>query len=205
MKKRHSNSCIYVAVLYKLHFCFAKLLNTHKTFCYTQRARMTARSLVTTKLGPVVGEQIISSGCSKPVHRFLGIPYAKAPVGQFRFRRPVPLDTPWSEPLQATQWPPQCPQFSATPFNKACEPYFKNSTQSEDCLKLNIWSPDVSGVFSAAEEGSLKRPVLVWIHGGGLVAGTASFDLYDGELFASEHDLVFVSFNYRLVILFVCT
>ncbi|KAH9399674.1 hypothetical protein TYRP_017664 [Tyrophagus putrescentiae] len=159
---------------------------------------MTARSLVTTKLGPVVGEQIISSGCSKPVHRFLGIPYAKAPVGQFRFRRPVPLDTPWSEPLQATQWPPQCPQFSATPFNKACEPYFKNSTHSEDCLKLNIWSPDVSGVFSAAEEGSLKRPVLVWIHGGGLVAGTASFDLYDGELFASEHDLVFVSFNYRL-------
>lgn len=148
-------------------------------------------SQVITKFGPVVGEKILGNGCAKPVNRYLGIPYAKAPVGKLRFRKPVPLDTQWKEPFQATEWPSQCPQFVPTPFNKSSEKYFKNKNYSEDCLKLNVWSPDVN-----VSSNQLK-PVLVWIHGGGLLAGTASFDLYDGELLSSQQNIVFVSFNYR--------
>lgn len=122
-------------------------------------------SQVITKYGPIVGEKIFVKGCTNPVNRYLGIPYAKAPVGQLRFRKPAPLNSKWKEPFKATEWPPQCPQFVLTPFNSASEKYFKNKNYSEDCLKLNVWSPDVQ---VSPDQKPVLKPVLVWIHGGGL-------------------------------------
>jgi para-nitrobenzyl esterase len=88
------------------------------------------------------------------VASFKGIPYAAAPIGEYRWRTPQPV-IPWKEVRDATKDCADCPQ-QAWPGSKA--------TQSEDCLFLNVWAP------ATASKGS-KLPVMVWIHGGGFTGG----------------------------------
>ena len=151
----------------------------HLAFCEEKQ-----EVLVETKNGPVIGEKIVEQDSS--LDRFLGIPYAKPPVGKLRFRRPVPAE-PWKQPIQATKWPNLCVQ-SKTP---GMEVLNLNQNFTEDCLYLNIWSPDVK-----AEPNKL-RPVLFWIHGGALIFGGSSFLLYDGRTLAKMADAVVVTINYR--------
>ena len=99
---------------------------------------------------------------------FLGIPYAQPPVGELRFKKPLPLEQ-WSETLDATQWPNSCLQ------NKMQNEFFNQNT-SEDCLYLNIWSPK-----DKTSEETLK-PVLFWIHGGALTAGSSVEKFYSGGI-----------------------
>ena len=87
------------------------------------------------------------------VNEFLGVPYAAPPVGDLRFRAPVP-HAPWTTPIQATQVGALCPQIRPV------------ATGSEDCLHLNIYAP--AGAVAAG------RPVMVFIPGGGFVQGSAS-------------------------------
>ena len=108
---------------------------------------------------------------------FKGIPYARPPVGALRWRPPQPVH-PWSGALEATRFRSDCIQP-----RRAGLPAFS----LEDCLYINVWHP------AAAAEG--PRPVMVWIHGGGLVRGGAS--IYPLESLARE-GIVAVSFNYRL-------
>lgn len=148
---------------------------------------------VVTKLGPIKGQIVNSPYENLPVSQFLGIPYAKPPIKDLRFLRPVPITDKWTEPLDATTFPSQCIQnkeLALSPFN---EPLVLNRNFSEDCLYLNIWSPDVS----VSSEDFLK-PVLVWIHGGALTIGTSSFDLYNGEVLALAADAIVVTINYRV-------
>ena len=112
---------------------------------------------------------------------FKGIPYARPPVGDLRFKPPQPAE-PWSDTLEATEFGP----ISIQAVDGDEDPQFP---QSEDCLTLNVWTPGIDG-------GS--RPVMVWIHGGGWIAGSSRDPWYDGASFASRGDLVFVSINYRL-------
>ena len=114
---------------------------------------------------------------------FLGIPYAQPPVGELRFNGPLPLGQ-WSETLDATQWPNSCLQ------NKMQNEFF-NQNMSEDCLYLNIWSPK-----DKTSEETLK-PVLFWIHGGGLTAGSSVEKFYSGHVLAAKGDIVVVTINYR--------
>lgn len=137
--------------------------------------------------GPIVGDKIVEQG--RDLHRFLGIPYAQPPVGKLRFRRPVPVE-PWNQSINALQWPNNCVQFLSGIEAESPERYH-NQNFSEDCLYLNIWSPN-----SEVDEANL-RPVLVWIHGGGLILGGSSFFLYDGRTLAAMSDAVVVSLNYR--------
>lgn len=137
--------------------------------------------------GPIVGSLVPSHYHQTEVNQFLGIPYARPPVGELRFRRPVPVE-PWSSPLEAKHWPNSCPQL-ITPIDG--QPAFANSNFTEDCLYLNVWSPSV-------ENGEDKLlPVLFFIHGGGLVFGSSSFDLYSGQTLASVANAVVVTTNYR--------
>ncbi|WP_340643939.1 carboxylesterase family protein [Phenylobacterium sp.] len=114
---------------------------------------------------------------------FYGIPYAAAPTGQTRFRAPKPAGA-WAGVRKATekgsaalQTPHFIPGFAAS------------GPQDEDCLNLNVFTPATDGA---------KRPVMVWIHGGGFTHGAGYEPLYDGGPLAERGDVVVVSLNYRL-------
>lgn len=111
---------------------------------------------------------------------FKGIPYAAPPVGANRWRSPQPV-TPWKNVLDATKDCADCPQ-RAWPGSK--------STQSEDCLFLNVWAP------SSATSKS-KLPVMFWIHGGAFVGGSGSGPGSAGHAFA-KNGVLLVTINYRL-------
>lgn len=131
---------------------------------------------VETAHGPVTGT--VSEG----IAAFRGIPYAAPPVGDLRWRPPQP-PRPWSEPLAATQLPPSGPQNRS-----ALTPLPDN--YSEDCLYLNLWTP-------AAQQPAARRPVMVWIHGGGFQQGGSGQAIYNGQALA-QAGVVVVTINYRI-------
>ena len=144
---------------------------------------------VTIKNGPIVGETITAD--DRQLSRFLGIRYGQPPVGKLRFRRPLPVQK-WTEPLQALNWPNGCIQPMNHPFVILTKHLTLNQNISEDCLYLNVWSPKVGET-----DDDKLLPVLVWIHGGGFVAGTSSFDPYNAEILTAKANAVVVTINYR--------
>ena len=130
-----------------------------------------------TRLGAVQGTE------RESVERFLGLPYAAPPVGEWRWREPQPA-APWQGIHDATQFPDRCWQ-APPPDVLSGRP--TPGELSEDCLYLNIYTP---------AGGGSGRPVLFWIHGGAYVIGTAN--TYDGTALARDHDVVVVAVNYRL-------
>jgi len=136
---------------------------------------MMPNTLVQTSSGLVQGVQEGSNSCWK------GIPYAQPPLLKRRFLPPQPPEG-WSGVLQATHFGPMAMQ----PPNMPAE-LLRRLSMSEDCLTLNIWSPGAD---------SQRRPVLVWIHGGGWLIGSGR--LHDGTSLATRGDMVVVTLNYRL-------
>ncbi len=120
------------------------------------------------------------------VHVFKGIPYATPPVGEARWRPPVPAPA-WDGVREATRFGPTCMQLGYRPLGIYAHDL---GAMSEDCLTLNIWTP----------EEARNAPVFVWIHGGALSAGSSSEPIYDGAALA-RRGLVVVSINYRLGVL----
>jgi para-nitrobenzyl esterase len=117
------------------------------------------------------------------VRTFKGIPYAAAPVGPLRWRAPQPV-VPWTGVRKAAEYPARCMQGRIF-----ADMVFHDSGPSEDCLYLNLWMP--------ANPPVAKLPVMVWIHGGGFVAGSSSEPRQDaGNL--SKMGVMVVSLNYRL-------
>ena len=123
--------------------------------------------------GPVRGT-VTAAG----VREFLGIPYAAPPVGNLRWRAPVPR-APWFQTLDATHFANHCPQ-PASPFGI--------ESTTEDCLFLNVFTPDTNDFRQL-------RPVMVWIHGGALVTGESND--YDPTAMVQDGVIV-VTINYRL-------
>ncbi len=131
---------------------------------------------------PAEGVVVTSSGAvagvlQGDVNRFLGIPYAQAPVGALRWRAPLPTAC-WPQVRPANAFGAVCPQQLGD----------GGLVGAEDCLTLNVFAP--VGVAGA--------PVMVWIHGGGNVQGSSSDPIYDGQELASREGVVVVSLNYRL-------
>ncbi len=156
--------------------------------------------LVRTRQGLVHG-QIQGS-----VAWFLGIPYAAPPVGDLRWKPPLPPDS-WTGEREARAYGPVCPQLQkqsigntqdldpSAHFSQDCPEDCQGDwccVGSEDCLYANVWT-------TAAAPGE-KRPVMVWIHGGGWNNGSGGLDIYQGAHLA-ELGAVVVTFNYRLGIL----
>lgn len=111
---------------------------------------------------------------------FKAIPYAAPPVGDLRWRPPEAPPS-WSGVRDASAMGPVCYQSGGL--------FGAGANQSEDCLTLNIWTP--------LHRSGAKLPVMVWVHGGGFVAGSGSTPFYDGTAFARD-GVVLVSLNYRL-------
>jgi para-nitrobenzyl esterase len=130
--------------------------------------------LLDTPQGPVQGYLENNS------HSYLGIPYARPPVGDLRWRPPQPIAA-WEAVLDATELAQSCPQF-APPFNVLMG--------EEDCLYLNVWIPE--------NRPKQPMPVMVWIHGGGFTAGKAAYSEADGQRLAAQTGSVVVAMNYRL-------
>jgi para-nitrobenzyl esterase len=126
-------------------------------------------------------------GCeSRGIRVFRGIPFARPPVGRLRFRAPEPPE-PWAGTRSALRPGPAAIQASLPVLRSL--PLAAGRRQSEDCLYLNVFTPGLDGA---------RRPVLVWIHGGGFLIGSGSTALYDGRRLARAGDVVVVTLNYRL-------
>jgi para-nitrobenzyl esterase len=135
--------------------------------------------------GPIKIETGLISGVpgkSRGVLAFKGVPYAAPPVGKLRFAAPQ-RPVAWEGVRKADQFGAICPQGG--PNN----PNAPKPNMNEDCLFANVWT----GAASPLE----KRPVYVWIYGGGFTGGSGSEPQYDGEALAKK-GLVVVTFNYRL-------
>ena len=117
------------------------------------------------------------------VRTFKGIPYAAPPVGNLRWKAPQTVQ-PWTGVRKASEYGPRCMQ--ARIYD---DMVFHDAGPSEDCLHLNLWMP--------AEPATKKLPVMVWIHGGGFIAGASSEPRQDGGNLSKRGVLV-VSMNYRM-------
>ena len=118
------------------------------------------------------------------IQKYFGIPYAKPPIGDLRWKAPQPLDN-WRGGPKETK------QFAARPMQKLIwgDMNSRSNGVSEDCLYLNVWTPTT--------RSSKNLPVLVYFFGGGFVAGDGSEPRYDGEAMAQK-GIVVVTVNYRL-------
>src|SRR5215831_7411794 len=117
------------------------------------------------------------------IRSFKGIPFAQPPVGELRWREPLPPKN-WSGIRNADEFGPRCMQRTSP----GADYWFRSSGMSEDCLYLNVWTP--------AKSASEKLPVLVYIFGGGFQNGDGSEPRYDGGNMART-GMVAVSVNYR--------
>ncbi|XP_043981767.1 carboxylesterase 3 [Gambusia affinis] len=149
--------------------------------------------VVSLKSGQIRGDYVTVKGTERRVKRYLGIPFAKPPVGPLRFAAPESPE-PWEGERDGTQQPPMCIQDREIVVNIsiALSMDFTVPEVSEDCLYLNIYTP-------AEITPEVKLPVMVWIHGGGLVMGAAS--QYDYSSFTAYENVVTVIIQYRLGIL----
>ena len=120
-------------------------------------------------------------------HAFLGIPYARPPVNDLRWKAPQPPQ-PWSGSRAATSMAPMCAQIGSF-FGEPDPATFGQLVGSEDCLYVNVWRPNSS---------SDNLPVLYWIHGGSNLKGSAREPLYNGAYLATKANAVVVTVQYRL-------
>ena len=120
------------------------------------------------------------------VNAFKGVPYGASTAGANRFKPPTKL-SPWTGIKETTAWGASAPQGPPTeiPEVAATIPKFDIS---EDCLRLNVWSNALNG----------RKPVMVWLHGGGFASGSGSYSIYDGANLARTRDVVTVTVNHRL-------
>lgn len=130
--------------------------------------------VVETTSGPVQGT------AEGDLEVFRGIPYAAPPVGDRRWKPPAAV-TPWTDARDATDFGPACPQDPDE------HEMAEGTPTSEDCLTVNVWTPSTTG----------RAPVMVFVHGGGFVAGSTRDPWYDGARLA-ERGVVLVTFQYRV-------
>src|SRR5450432_2348179 len=123
------------------------------------------------------------------IHIFKGVPFAAPPVGHLRWQKPQPVK-PWDAVRKCDAFGASPVQVKPVPFSMWSKEFLiPDEPISEDCLYLNVWT--------GAKQQQEKRPVIVWIYGGGFSSGGSGCPIYDGEAMAKK-GIVFVSINYRV-------
>lgn len=130
---------------------------------------------------------LVSGKLEGDLQVYRGLPFAQAPVGALRWQPAQPA-TPWTGVLKANDFGPGCLQKTQMTAAERAMSGAAPDSVSEDCLTLNIWAP---------AKTDRPLPVMVWLHGGGHVAGAGSLPFYDGSSFARD-GVVLVTVNYRL-------
>jgi para-nitrobenzyl esterase len=140
------------------------------------------------KTGPVVETATgkIRGLVIDKVNAFKGIRYAASTAGANRFMPPV-KPAPWTGVKDTVEWGEEAPQGPHTEIAEVASTIPK-LTVGEDCLALNVWTNSFTG----------KRPVMVWLHGGGFASGNGCYTMYDGANLARKRDVVTVTINHRL-------
>ncbi|KAF2404350.1 alpha/beta-hydrolase [Trichodelitschia bisporula] len=137
---------------------------------------------IKTTSGPVIGH------VAGNVTEYLGIPFGESTAGANRFMAPKPYKS--DKTITAAKFGPGCPSQPRPAAAHMAE--LAAGPVSEDCLFVNVWTPSVGGA---------KKPVMLWIFGGGFSLGDASTPMYNGAKLAANQDVVVASFNYRTNIL----
>ncbi|RVE72128.1 hypothetical protein OJAV_G00058620 [Oryzias javanicus] len=174
----------------------AALLFGHLLLALTAEVLLAAESsdpAVTLKNGRIRGDFATVRGTDRRVKQYLGVPYARPPVGPLRLAAPQSAE-PWEGERDCTRQPAMCIQDpELVVLVSQTMSMTSNPTEiSEDCLYLNVYTP-------AEATKADKLPVMVWIHGGGLTMGAAS--QFDGSPLAAYENMVVVVIQYRLGIL----
>lgn len=154
---------------------------------YPSRTR-SPHPLVLTKDGRLLGVRTSFEG--RPLHAFYGVPFARPPVGRFRFMPPVAANT-WRHVRSARHFKAPCMQKLDDVHYPVHLKMLQNA--SEDCLYLNVWTP----VVERSRHTPLV-PVVVILHGGGFSFGNTGSLLYDGSALAAQGNVTVVSMNFRL-------
>ncbi|XP_055377342.1 juvenile hormone esterase [Condylostylus longicornis] len=138
---------------------------------------------IVTALGKVRGTYLTSQA-GRNFYAFRGIRYAQPPIGFLRFKAPVAVEQ-WFDIFDATKDGPMCPQDGTT-----------TDDMSEDCLRLNIYTPDLPRSDSVNEE--IKKPVIVFLHPGGFYSLSGQSKNFAGPHYFMDRNVVLVTLNYRL-------
>ncbi|KAK6171282.1 hypothetical protein SNE40_019505 [Patella caerulea] len=154
-----------------------------KTVYYTEATDRTINTKVGTIKGKISTVQL-PDGTSKQTAEYLGIPYGAPPVGDLRFEKPVPA-AKFNQTYDALNYGLPCPQYFKVDNMFGLTP---PSLTSEDCLRLDIYSPQTSG--------SKTYPVMLFIYGGSFTKGQSS--TYNGQNLAAYGKVVMVTINYRV-------
>lgn len=162
------------------------LMSSKLTNAFAADAKGAPGGVVQTTAGKVRG--LVQNG----VHAFKGVPYGASTAGAGRFLPPA-KPQPWSNVREAFELGPRATQLDSQ-FHGVVPPEFEamdpGGPMTEDCLCLNVWTPGLGTGH--------KRPVMVWLHGGGYTTGSGGFICYDGQALARKHDVVAVTVNHRL-------
>ncbi|MBV8844157.1 MAG: carboxylesterase/lipase family protein [Bryobacterales bacterium] len=156
----------------------------------TALVKSTGADIKSSSSGPVVETTSgkIRGAAINKVNAFKGISYGDTTEGAARFMPPS-KPKPWTGVKDTVDWGLEAPQGAHTEIPEVAATIPKQG-HSEDCLRLNVWTNSVS-------RGG-KRPVMLWLHGGGFTSGSGSYSIYDGANMARKHDVVTVTVNHRL-------
>jgi para-nitrobenzyl esterase len=163
------------------------LMNSKLATALGQAAGATGPTVETT-LGKVRGA--VQAG----VQAFRGVPYAASTAGANRFMLPAKRQ-PWTGVKDCVELGLRAPQRNSDFFGqvpKIFEVMCPAEPMGEDCLVLNVWTPGTTA--------GRKRPIMVWLHGGGFTSGSGGFICYNGQELARKHDVVVVTVNHRLTV-----
>jgi para-nitrobenzyl esterase len=153
-----------------------------------QDSKVTPGATVETTLGKVRGTT------QAGVQAFRGVPYAAPTGGANRFMPPAKRQL-WTGVRDCVELGLRAPQRNSDFFGqvpKIFEVMCPAEPMGEDCLMLNVWTPGTTA--------GRKRPIMVWLHGGGFTSGSGGFTCYSGQELARKHDVVVVTVNHRLTV-----